>query len=680
MNKQSILRRIQADGLFTVLRNGPASYLPRPLRIIIDLLAILVLPYLGFTLVELLFQRAPLLKPQIIVLNYLLYLALLLTCIGLTGRLKRGARLFILFLWAAATLNYAVIAFRSTPIVPWDIYSVGTAATVVGNYSFPFTGLYLMVTLCFLLLFVGAWLLSWRAKSRLRHLAACVSGIILLTSSILYVARPETKQAFGLDDTLFNTNYMSRHNGFLVNFTHSLRYLNVEAPADYSLDRVQDLYEDQLARLERETSSDGHRDARLSLIPPQNHVPDPDPSADRDYDLPTNDPVDQAHIEEIRSYLDLVNYHVPRELQPGETPDIIVVMNEAFSDMRALQPYETNTPVLPFYKNLYANTYKGVTHPSVVGGNTATSEFEFLSGSSMAFLPPGAIAYQQYIQGPTPTLVSTLQEQGYEAIAMHPYHAGGWKRNTVYPHFGFERIKFLNDFSNRDRLRDYISDAALYDEIIDELDRPNPASDPRFVFTISMQNHGGYTKAFDNFDPQIEITDRKSSLALNNYLSLVRESDRALGEFMAELSQRESPTLVLFFGDHQPNDFTARTLTSGLTSEEATERRRETPFFLWANYQLPGEPVDGLKTSLNFLPTHLLEAAQLELTPWHAFLREVSATIPAMNDAFYYLQDGEARAYDEADLLPILQDYQILQYNYLFDVDNRLEELFCPPE
>lgn len=663
-----------------VLRNGLGHSLPRYLQIILNIIALAAVPYLAFFLVETLFQITFMIKPQIQVLNYILYAAVYLTLFGITGSLKWATRIYAVLMWAVGTLNYAVIAFRSTPIVPWDIYSLNTAVSVADNYKFPFTAKYLIVTGLFLALFVLASLLTARLKGRLTHLSVLTASIILLTGSLLYAMRAETKDGFGLDDTLFNTNYMSRHNGFVLNFVHSVRYLNVEMPAGYSVARVEALneaYSEQLKQRESESRRIQLSRQTAGRLSPGQSVSgsESQPALNPVTALPVVTAADPYHQAEISRYLQAVNTEAGRTLAPGEEPDIVIVMNEAFSDMRAVQDYETNLPVMPFFEGLTVNTQKGIAHPSVVGGNTATSEFEFLTGASMAFLPSGSIAYQQYIKGPTPTLVSLLEEQGYGSAALHPYHAKGWMRNSVYPYFGFDRIKFLPDFANRGQLRRYISDEALYREIMMELDRPMNNGQPQFVFTISMQNHGGYTKDSPNFKPKVEITDLKSSKALNVYLSLVRESDRALGRFLAELKEREKPTLVLFFGDHQPNDYTAGPLTRGLDAEDVTVRRREVPFLLWANYDLP--EAEGLRTSLNYLSNYVLAGADLELSPWHAFLRDVEAEIPAINDAFYYTADGERHILDEDVALPdILSDYEIAQYNYLFDVSNRVEPLF----
>ena len=125
-----------------------------------------------------------------------------------------------------------------------------------------------------------------------------------------------------------------------------------------------------------------------------------------------------------------------------ELPSIIVIMNEAFSDLSVLGDFVTNDDVIPFINSLEEDTIKGLLHVSVLGGNTANTEFEFLTGSTMAFLPAGSIPYQQYIDRETPNLTSQLADLGYKTTAIHPYYASGWRRNKVYPLFGFEKSVF----------------------------------------------------------------------------------------------------------------------------------------------------------------------------------------------------------------------------------------------
>ena len=51
--------------------------------------------------------------------------------------------------------------------------------------------------------------------------------------------------------------------------------------------------------------------------------------------------------------------------------------------------FKTNRGRLPVIHNLTEDTVKGNLFVSVKGGNTANTEFEFLTGHSMAFLAPG---------------------------------------------------------------------------------------------------------------------------------------------------------------------------------------------------------------------------------------------------------------------------------------------------
>ena len=64
----------------------------------------------------------------------------------------------------------------------------------------------------------------------------------------------------------------------------------------------------------------------------------------------------------------------------SDYPNIIVVMDEAFSDLSVLGDFDTNTDYMPFVHSLEKgneNTITGYLNTSVCGGNTADTEFEF---------------------------------------------------------------------------------------------------------------------------------------------------------------------------------------------------------------------------------------------------------------------------------------------------------------
>ena len=338
--------------------------------------------------------------------------------------------------------------------------------------------------------------------------------------------------------------------------------------------------------------------------------------------------------------------------------------------MAALGEFECNEDYMPFIHSLQdgaENTITGTLNVSVCGGNTANSEFEFLTGSSMAFLPQGSIPYQQYIKGEIDALPSYLASLGYKTVGMHPYGASGWERDEVYPWLGFEETMFLADFVGENYIRKYVSDKSCYDEIISLYEEKNEA-EPLFVFNVTMQNHGAYGDAYDNFTPDISV-EGADIFSLEQYLSLMKVSDAAFEEFINYFAQEEEKTLVVFFGDHQPNDTIASPILklNGKSvknlSEEELKLRYEVPYVIWANYDIA--EAQNEDTSLNYLGAHVLEQAGIERIGMWAYLEELEEEYPVISSMRVITSEGadtNATVENEG-----LQLYQSLQYYMLFE-------------
>ena len=261
----------------------------------------------------------------------------------------------------------------------------------------------------------------------------------------------------------------------------------------------------------------------------------------------------------------------------AQKPNIIVIMNEAFSDPSVLGDFTTNEDYMHSLLDGADNTISGHLNVSVKGGNTANTEFEYLTGASMAFLPYGSIPYQQYVKKETPSMSSYLSSLGYYTIAMHPYRAAGWDRNLVYPKLGFDEMHFQEFFTDSPLVRKYVSDEGNYEKII-KLYEEKDADTPLFLFNVTMQNHSSYSDwaDYDNFSPDITVEGSDSKL-LPAYLSLIRLSDSAIQNLVSYFEAQEEPTMIVFFGDHQPslNSSFYRQMNgkglSGLTIDELEE-------------------------------------------------------------------------------------------------------------
>ena len=378
-------------------------------------------------------------------------------------------------------------------------------------------------------------------------------------------------------------------------------------------------------------------------------------------------------------------YEEAKDNPVGDTltkePTIIVVMSESFADLSVIGEFQTNKPLTPFMDSLTENTIKGYALSSIFGAKTPNSEWEFLSGGSMAFLPSGSIVYQQYLSDSPSTMVSTLKNVGYTCVAMHPYYETGWSRNLVYPKLGFDESYFIDHFDQTQLIREYISDEELYNKIIDRYEN-RKVNEKLFIMSISMQNHGGYAKDYDNFEEKYYKIGRSYTDA-NQYFSLVRESDDALGEFISYFENIDEPVEIVFFGDHQPSlnqkfyEILNGKGLSNLTMEEL-ESLYTVPFFIWTNYDTPERTVEI--TSLNFLSSLALERAGIDLPAYNQFMLDMMKEVPAINARGYYsLEKGKYLHIEDAlgKELEWITKYETLQYNGMFDNKNT-SNIFFP--
>ena len=390
----------------------------------------------------------------------------------------------------------------------------------------------------------------------------------------------------------------------------------------------------------------------------------------------------EEYSAELIAYLEQHYQDDDGELNTSEEdPVIIVIMNESFADLSVIGEMETNAPLTPFMDSLEENTIKGYALSSVFGAKTPNSEWEFLTGNTMAFLPEGSVVYQQYLSDEPTSLVSTLKNIGYTCVAMHPFYATGWSRNQIYPTLGFDEMYFIDDFDQTQLLRKYVTDEEFYNSIIERFENKTVNED-LFIMSISMQNHGGYTESYDNFDEQIRVLGANYTDA-NQYLSLLHESDQMLEEFITYFEQVDEPVEIVFFVEHLPSLDTNffRSLNgkglSGLTVDEL-EQLYTVPFFIWTIFD-SGETNVKI-TSLNYLSTIALERAGLELPAYNRFLKDMQDIVPAITSRGYYsLTDGCYKHLEEAteEEAEWITRYEILQYNNMFDKKGK-SELFFP--
>ena len=404
---------------------------------------------------------------------------------------------------------------------------------------------------------------------------------------------------------LFTPAFMTQVNGVAVTFAMDLAYMTVEKPAGYDAVKEQALLESYAGQ---------------------------------------EDDTDSSEKKE-------------------ELPNIIVVMNESFSDLNVLGDFTTNEDYMPYLHSLQngaENSVTGYLNVSVCGGHTANTECEFLTGNCMAFLPQGSIPYQQYIKSRTPSLAGYLKSLGYATYAQHPYQASGWNRDKVYPLLGFDNLDFMEDYRDVAYVRNYISDASDMEHIIETYEKNKASGKPAFIFNVTMQNHGGYTDTYMNLTNDIQS--QYASEPLNQYLTLIHKTDQALENLIDYFSKVDDRTIIVFFGDHQPNDTVASVVENGAQAE--TQKRYLVPYLVWSNYGIEG--AKDKNTSLNYLAAQVLTAAGVPTNADQNYLLSLSNTNAVISAA------GQTKGIgaDEKQL----QTYKKLQYYQLFEKHKEKDE------
>ena len=584
-----------------------------------------VLPVLAFVLVEYLnYNSLDDFTPVQIALNLAWYYLLELVFYFARRRRRVAAAKWAFGIaWGIGMANHYLISFRGRTLFPGDFLTLRTAANVAGNYDYRPDSMQWLTIGIFAAVLV---LLSFlpREEKRLfdwRGFAPAAVGTAVFLAAFFGTGWVE---GLGIEPSMWTT----RGNGLVLNFTVCLKYMKVEKPDSYS--------QETLAALAGESPSDAA-----------------DTAASADGGIrPVN---------------------------------VIVIMNESLSDLSVLPGVETNMDAMPFLRSLTENTVKGYAYSSVFGGTTANSEYEFLTGNTTAFLPAGTVPYQMYVSDGDPSLVGQMEALGYTTIAAHPYRSSGWNRPTVYADYGFDEVYFESDFQDRAYMRGdertgYVTDRCDYENLIRWYEEKEEGQ-PLFLFNVTMQNHSAYQMAWTNLPKEVWLTGELENRfqTVNQYLSLVYQSDQAFEDLIDYFSQVEEPTMILLFGDHQPQvatNFYTDVLGTNPDTADA-QKKQMVPFVLWANYDIP--EAQGVELSLNYLSALLMDTANLPMTGYQKFLSQLWETAPVINTVG--IRDAQGNWYGENAALPeeldgAIEDYKVLLYNNVFDKKDRVESFF----
>jgi phosphoglycerol transferase MdoB-like AlkP superfamily enzyme len=447
----------------------------------------------------------------------------------------------------------------------------------------------------------GVKQLSFRKLPRARIIASAVALFLLFTLTFSFIFPQDIRKfessVMGLDFNDWDQSANYKENGFIIGFMYNMAIVRMDKPEGYS------------------------KDAILSIV---------------------------------EKYKRHAAYGNAERTDPANSDiNIVYIMNESFCDPNSfseLFPYNGGNAVA-FTERVMSEYPSGNVISPAFGGGTAFVEFESLTGFSNWFRGV-TLPYHYYVKKKNsfPSIASYLKNKGYYTIALHPYSGLMYDRRPAFASMGFDKFLDKKDFTytDKDRTAQYISDVSAYKELIKTL---RDTDGKAFAMLITMQNHTPYGNQYIPGERQFmseAAVDEDTNAAVSDYLELLSASDKAMNYLVSELEKFDEKTVVVFWGDHLPGVY--------ITLPDDDVRKWETPFFIYANFDLDAEGANPGDFSPNYISPEFFRTAGLKAPAFYYLLDEVKKENPALVRRWKHTHDETGEA---------LKDYELIQYDVM---------------
>lgn len=561
-------------------------------------------------------------QPGAVAVSVLLVWVVVALLVAVVGRLWLGLGLALAVALVLGAVNRTKIQLRSDPLVPSDVVYLRQPGFLLdmtgpGTVAWAVLGIVAVVALTALLgRGVARWLppLTRGASRRGRWLVRGVRvavvlvclGLLHLTAGFNQPHNPwrEAVEATGLTWASWDQSVNYQRNGFVPGMLFNAPVEPMSRPPGYSRAAVADV----VSRYQR--LADEHNEGRRGSL--------------------------------------------------GDT-NVVVVLSESFSQPDWLDGVGFPLDLTPRTTATMQRTLSGRMLAPGLGGGTANTEFEVLTGQSMSQLAPALVSpFEQMIAGQSsfPSIVGWLRDHGHETVAVHPFSPRMYSRPEVYRALGFDRFLSKDDLSFRSRGGGrFINDRAVFRQALQEIDA---SQRPVLAHLVTMQNHMPYEDQYDGTEPVPNDLPGENNLLAGLYGEGLQRTDTALAEFLRRLQTSPEPTVVVFYGDHLP----PQVYPEDFLAEQTQLAQHQTPFLIWSNQEPLRDTAPPTTSATQFLPL-ALDALDVPEPPWFALLDAVRAEVPAMDAGMMVGPTG--RLLDRDDLDPqaraVLADYRMVQYD-----------------
>lgn len=438
-------------------------------------------------------------------------------------------------LWIiAATSNNILLNLRGTPLTGSDLKLIKSGLKLINNYMSKEEILSILAALFFIIiLLVFIFIFAPKTKFKINYfLSVVVIFIILIIYKVFSFLALSTSI---ISNNFWDLDAVYKENGFTYCFTTTLLNNGVSEPESYSQDCIE------------------------SIV----------------YSLEDSKATANALTRDIEYSSD------------EKLPNIIMVQLESFFDPLLIEGIEFDVDPISNFRKLKENYSTGTFSVSTIGGGTANTEFEVLTGLNLDFFAPGEYPYNTKVNTKTCESINyALKESNYSTHAIHNHEGNFYNRNTVYSNLGFDTFTSSEYMLiNEKTPLGWAKDTFLIEPILDLL---TSTENQDFIYTISVQSHGSYPNEENEVEKKVNITNIKDDTFKNSieyYVNQIYEVDLFIEDLINAVNSLNEQTVIVFFGDHQPN--------LNLSSDDLLNKNLyETEYVIWDNIGLAKNDLD----------------------------------------------------------------------------------------
>ncbi|MCC6095057.1 MAG: LTA synthase family protein, partial [Eubacterium sp.] len=278
-----------------------------------------------------------------------------------------------------------------------------------------------------------------------------------------------------------------------------------------------------------------------------------------------------------------------KDAENATDTNIIFLQLESFFDPETVVNLKISEDPIPYFHKLQKKYSSGMLKVPVVGAGTVNTEFEAITGMSLAYFGAGEYPYKTVLKKEcVESIPFDLKKLGYTTHAIHDNEASFYGRNTVYPNLGFDTFtseEYMPDVSDVTETG-WVKDHILTDEIMKAL---NSTKGSDYIYTVSVQGHGAYPTEPVVSDPEITVTGaenrEQNDYSWEYYCKQIHEMDQFVQKLTETLSDYNEPVVLVMYGDHLP--------TMGLKQSDVKGwNLYKTPYIIWDNFGLKQKDKD----------------------------------------------------------------------------------------